>query len=30
VAAHRDALLAAGQHLKRGLLLYGPAVIHGT
>ncbi len=24
VAAHRDALLAAGQHLKRGLLLYGP------
>jgi hypothetical protein len=29
VAAHRDALLAAGQHLKRGLLLYGPPVIHG-
>jgi hypothetical protein len=24
VAAHRDALVAAGQHLKRGLLLYGP------
>jgi hypothetical protein len=24
VAAHRDALLKAGQHLKRGLLLYGP------
>jgi hypothetical protein len=24
VAAHRDALLAAGQHLKRGLLHYGP------
>jgi len=24
VAAHRDALLTAGQHLKRGLLLYGP------
>ncbi len=24
VAAHRQALLAAGQHLKRGLLLYGP------
>ncbi len=24
VAAHRDALLRAGQHLKRGLLLYGP------
>ena len=24
IAAHRDALLAAGQHLKRGLLLYGP------
>jgi len=24
VAAHRNALLAAGQHLKRGLLLYGP------
>ena len=24
VAGHRDALLAAGQHLKRGLLLYGP------
>jgi hypothetical protein len=24
VARHRDALLAAGQHLKRGLLLYGP------
>ncbi len=24
VAAHRDALLCAGQHLKRGLLLYGP------
>jgi hypothetical protein len=24
VAQHRQALLAAGQHLKRGLLLYGP------
>jgi DNA polymerase III delta prime subunit len=24
VAAHRQALLQAGQHLKRGLLLYGP------
>jgi hypothetical protein len=24
IAAHRDALLDAGQHLKRGLLLYGP------
>jgi ATPase family associated with various cellular activities (AAA) len=24
IATHRDALLAAGQHLKRGLLLYGP------
>jgi SpoVK/Ycf46/Vps4 family AAA+-type ATPase len=24
VAAHRDALLDAGQHLKRGLLLFGP------
>ncbi|MBN9608910.1 MAG: hypothetical protein BGO26_15100 [Actinobacteria bacterium 69-20] len=24
IADHRDALLAAGQHLKRGLLLYGP------
>jgi DNA polymerase III delta prime subunit len=24
VAAHRQALLSAGQHLKRGLLLYGP------
>jgi ATPase family associated with various cellular activities (AAA) len=24
VAGHREALLAAGQHLKRGLLLYGP------
>ena len=24
VAVHREALLAAGQHLKRGLLLYGP------
>jgi ATP-dependent 26S proteasome regulatory subunit len=24
VAEHRQALLAAGQHLKRGLLLYGP------
>ncbi len=24
VAEHRDALLAVGQHLKRGLLLYGP------
>jgi hypothetical protein len=24
IAAHRDALLSAGQHLKRGLLLYGP------
>ena len=24
VAAHREALLSAGQHLKRGVLLYGP------
>ena len=24
VATHREALLAAGQHIKRGLLLYGP------
>ena len=24
VAGHREALLAAGQHLKRGLLLFGP------
>lgn len=24
VALHREALLAAGQHLKRGILLYGP------
>jgi hypothetical protein len=24
IAAHREALLRAGQHLKRGLLLYGP------
>jgi ATP-dependent 26S proteasome regulatory subunit len=24
IAAHREALLSAGQHLKRGLLLYGP------
>lgn len=24
IAEHRQALLAAGQHLKRGLLLYGP------
>ncbi|WP_159798513.1 AAA family ATPase [Puerhibacterium puerhi] len=24
VARHREALLAAGQHLKRGVLLYGP------
>jgi hypothetical protein len=24
IATHREALLAAGQHLKRGLLLYGP------
>jgi len=24
VSTHREALLAAGQHLKRGLLLYGP------
>lgn len=24
IAAHRQALLSAGQHLKRGLLLYGP------
>ena len=24
IAEHREALLAAGQHLKRGLLLYGP------
>jgi hypothetical protein len=25
VATHRDALLHAGQHVKRGLLLYGPS-----
>ena len=30
VAEHRQALLGVGQHLKRGLLLYGPPVIHGT
>jgi hypothetical protein len=30
MAGHREALLAAGQHLKRGLLLYGPPVIHGN
>ncbi len=24
IAAHREALVAAGQHLKRGILLYGP------
>ena len=30
VAGHRETLLATGQHLKRGLLLYGPPVIHGT
>src|SRR6201999_4032237 len=24
VAEHREALLAVGQHLKRGLLLFGP------
>lgn len=24
VASHRDALVAAGQHIKRGLLLFGP------
>ncbi len=24
ISVHRDALLAAGQHLKRGLLLFGP------
>jgi ATP-dependent Zn protease len=24
ISEHRDALLAAGQHVKRGLLLYGP------
>lgn len=30
VAAHRDALLTAGQHLKRGLLLFGLPVIHGS
>ncbi|RJT77768.1 AAA family ATPase [Arthrobacter cheniae] len=24
IAAHREALIAAGQHLKRGILLYGP------
>jgi hypothetical protein len=30
VADHREALLAAGQHLKRGLLLYGPVVIRSS
>ncbi|GAA1120387.1 AAA family ATPase [Arthrobacter flavus] len=24
IAAHKEALIAAGQHLKRGILLYGP------
>ena len=30
VAAHREALLGAGQHLKRGLLLYGYLRSTGT
>ena len=30
VAAHRDQLLAANQHLKRGLLLYGPPGVGKT
>ncbi|WP_434995293.1 AAA family ATPase [Arthrobacter sp. Ld5] len=25
IASHRESLVAAGQHLKRGILLYGPA-----
>ena len=30
VARHKSRLLAAGQHLKRGLLLYGPPGVGKT
>jgi hypothetical protein len=29
IGRHAGRLLASGQHLKRGILLYGPPVIHG-